>query len=590
MILKHIITQVRRSTALICIVHCALCITGCADILEQEDDLTMTPSQNVISTPNDTIYSVTGTITLMQKVMDRYNLLGELRGDLAQCTPAASTILKNLSDFNLDSIGRYNNVADYYAIINNCNYYINTVDTNYSKQGQSIFKKEYAVMKTYRAWTYLQLALNYGEVPFYTHFLASAADGLEVLAEEKRDIDYICNYLIEDLKPYTETLFPQYGTIGGYDSQKFYIPVRLMLGELCLYAGRYQEAAQYYHDYLTHPDNPLHMLNDYIRWRATGANVGALQGSTNVYTGLCSPSYSECLAFIPFEGTELDGTVSYLDDIYNSTQDNNYYYQLTASEALYNLSSQQNYCHVHTDKDNAGLRDTLIVHPGDTTFAERGMYGDLRLYAILTQRVSLQDVTSQYSKERQTISGKIYTSGRCLYRLTQVYLHYAEALNRAGYPSAAMMILKYGVCADHVDMYVTPWEREHAGTLLTFSDNNFPRVSSDGEVVVTYPIHSRGCGDADADTTYTLPMPGQALATIQDTIEYQIPLVEDMILDEAALECCFEGTRFPDLLRVALRRNDPAYLADRVARRSGNLDAGLRSRLMDKRNWYLPLP
>ena len=62
-----------------------------------------------------------------------------------------------------------------------------------------------------------------------------------------------------------------------------------------------------------------------------------------------------------------------------------------------------------------------------------------------------------------------------------------------------------------------------------------------------------------------------------------------MIIDECALEFAYEGKRFYDLMRIALRRNDPAYLADAVAKRNGKIDETLRSKLMDKRNWFLPL-
>ena len=56
-----------------------------------------------------------------------------------------------------------------------------------------------------------------------------------------------------------------------------------------------------------------------------------------------------------------------------------------------------------------------------------------------------------------------------------------------------------------------------------------------------------------------------------------------------ALEGAYEGNRYYDLMRVALRRNDPAFLADRVARRNGDLDDALKQKLMQQTNWYLPL-
>lgn len=56
-----------------------------------------------------------------------------------------------------------------------------------------------------------------------------------------------------------------------------------------------------------------------------------------------------------------------------------------------------------------------------------------------------------------------------------------------------------------------------------------------------------------------------------------------------ALEGAFEGYRFYDLMRVALRRDDPSYLANAISLRNGTEDAQLRALLMDTKNWYLPL-
>ena len=67
--------------------------------------------------------------------------------------------------------------------------------------------------------------------------------------------------------------------------------------------------------------------------------------------------------------------------------------------------------------------------------------------------------------------------------------------------------------------------------------------------------------------------------------------VEDMIVDEDALETSFEGYRFYDLMRVALRRNDPTYISKRVYNRKGpeNYDTmfGTIKNLNDVSTWYL---
>lgn len=67
--------------------------------------------------------------------------------------------------------------------------------------------------------------------------------------------------------------------------------------------------------------------------------------------------------------------------------------------------------------------------------------------------------------------------------------------------------------------------------------------------------------------------------------------VEDLILEERAMELAYEGHRWFDLMRIARHRNDPAYLADRVAAQFSDEEkkAEVHERLMDPQNWYLPL-
>ncbi|BDD11969.1 hypothetical protein FUAX_44010 (plasmid) [Fulvitalea axinellae] len=65
-------------------------------------------------------------------------------------------------------------------------------------------------------------------------------------------------------------------------------------------------------------------------------------------------------------------------------------------------------------------------------------------------------------------------------------------------------------------------------------------------------------------------------------------VIEDVIVRERALELAFQGRRWYDLMRVARRRNDPDFLAKRVAEQLGDEGEALRQRLRNSDNWYLP--
>ena len=80
--------------------------------------------------------------------------------------------------------------------------------------------------------------------------------------------------------------------------------------------------------------------------------------------------------------------------------------------------------------------------------------------------------------------------------------------------------------------------------------------------------------------------------TIDDDVK---DAVEDLIIDEMALELAFEGTRFSDLCRASMHRG-PKYLAERVAKRSGSVAVPdveattFYQHLLDPNHWWLPIP
>lgn len=529
-----------------------------------EPESNLVDFNHTLNSPNDSLNSLLGVIQTIRKVADRTILLGEVRGDLISVTDAASDALKNLAEFRNLEDNEYNQISDYYAVIQNCNFFIENANLNLKKHGEVVFAKEYSVIKSYRAWAYLQLALNYGTVPFFTKPILTEKDA-DVNAYPKYDVKQIAEYFIDDIKDNVDVEYPSYGSMNGMSSRDFYINVRVLLGDLCLWAERYEDAARYYHDYLTKlgDTHPTGVAKAY--WLDRDFQTISLE---EYYRNITSKE--ERLMYVPFEVSEYYGMESQLYYLFNSSAKNNYYCSLNASEALSKLSRAQRSIIVDIDPVTQ-LPDTIAYEHinGYRSILD----GDLRQYSYFTDGYTTSD-NDQYS-HYVTYNYKQRDSEEVtLYRIQHVYLRYAEALNRAGYPNSAFAILKYGLWRDNITDYIPEDEREAAGDLISFSEYSFTRENTQG-------IHSRGCNRADADTLYRIPQ----CVTKADSIL----AVENLICDEMALETASEGLRYYDLMRLSMHRKDPTFLADKVARRDGTFNSALYDFLKDEKNWYLPI-
>lgn len=578
--MKNIISKAAAALALPLAFICSGAMTSCSDMLNTESEFVQFAEDNKLNVPEDTIFSAMGILRHMQIVADRTVLLGELRGDLVVTTDKATKDIKNIAAFNFSEDNKYNKISDFYAIINDCNFFIANADMNLKRLGRVVFEREMAAIKTYRAWTYLQLAKIYGAVPLVLDPVLTEADAQREMAKTPTDMKGICEYFINDIKGDVDTELPQYGSMHVYDSKQFFIPVRVLLGELCLWTERYQEATQYFADYLTFKNRTVKTSRARANWADNIADVNRFAEITpgGSFSNILGSSRSEeVITMIPMEDSEYYGVKSDLPNIFSSRENSNYgFFQVTPSKAIRDYSAQENYRYIIV---TPAKNDTIYVQKENL---QKNYYaGDLRLCQSYTYEPRNRDEFSKYSPDYQNITKQngMFVS---TYRIQQVYLMFAEALNRAGYPEVAVLILKYGLTNLNMQRYLSEKAYESASALLNFNDDEFDETNTQG-------IHSRGCGRADLDPAYGLPLPPAELESYNDSVQYQIPLVEDMIMREMTLEKAFEGQRYYDLMRLALRRNDAAYLAKPIANRTGEENTALLNFLMDKKNWYLPI-
>lgn len=641
--------------------------SSCEDMLRVDSKIVLYDDENTLDRPTDTVYSVLGIIKGMQKIADRAVILGEIRGDLVQTSDYANKDLAELYEYNfkqLKSSNRYNNPTDYYSVINNCNFFLSKADTTLYKDRKNVFIREYIAVLCYRAWTYLQLAQVYGKVYFLDKPILSG-DMSQVNKGELRDIRWIADTLLYEFEKYKDRYMdektPSYGDLGGetgsseqstsHASTDFFIPVRLIMGDLALWAEHYDRAALYYHDYLTRVTDPRPTTTSKILWFSNDWLFLDPEGDT--YASVLGAN-ADPICYIPMESDIFNGVVSDLPNIFNSTKDNDYYYQLTSSKALVGLSTRQRYAFHFLNPQQT--KPEPVPHYIETSSSTKYdidvelRRGDLRLQSILSQKTRTD--VDEFSTKNQSTSEqkliKINAEKIWLYRNDVVYLRLAEALNRAGMPQMAFNILKTGLCSAVIDSAsIKRAAQLNMAGVLNFDRNSFQPVeyaiesydestktssakrTIEGKEVTKYNtrisrgntmgIHSRGCGDANVDTTYTIGKKIAQMAKEQpesltgDLFTDSIRAVEEFLIDEMALETCFEGHRFGDLMRIAMHRavdngggyaeND--FLAKRVAARRGATmenpwiedpkDAPLHDLLKGEGtefnvNWFLKLP
>ena len=465
--------------------------TSCSDVLESDSSRQLfEPS---LSEKTDSVFYAYGIMQAMQQLADQYFFQNEMRGDLVTTTNKATTNLKNLASFTADVSNKYDSVYLYYKVINNCNYYLAHRDTTLTTGARNVVCNEYAAVASFRAWAYLQLTRQYGNVPYVTEPVTTidqinsntaAASYAAILAGEAENLEKLkARYSDEQIAvPTFNNALRSIGRLNWDTSVekqmlpgKCFIPLNVVLGDLYLELGEYEKAAKCYYQYLRYDGehdpyyasirgisvNFCNAIRSSYSWYSpifknltdlpadfNETQQGSLYANQPVWENSFqhSAAAGDVISYIPMAVNYTQGKTTDIPAIFGYSYygtDKNGDVRTSNPYSIFNCPKTENiqvvpskaYC------DSARLAQHYYYTVQSTTGKQywtikSAPLGDAR--ARIVSQGDGEDSSYVYCD-------KPSTAYILLYRNATVWLHLAEALNRMGYPDAAFAVLKNGI-------------------------------------------------------------------------------------------------------------------------------------------------
>ena len=594
--MKNIYVKFIFKTGIVC---CILTVFSCKktfDVVPQNQVDATNAYQNVY----DANSAVIGIYGKLQTIADRYIVLNELRADLMSPTANADIYLKQLNTHTETTDNPWTDPKPFYNIILNCNDALAHFDDmlKTGKLKPVDYQQRYSDIGALRCWLYLQLATWYGTIPYVTDPISNLTDLNDATKFPRLTLDQVLvklaafmNDPVRYLDVYS-TSDPITGltnsalntAVDGYATNIFFINKYALLGDINLWSGNYNLAsAAYRHlsDFGVGTGNTS-AIQYYEQFKVTYGTffTSYTNGSDNQFVDgqlagwrqiFADPTVStneslEVIWRIPF-----NTSFAPVDPFINLFSNQGGSYLLTASQVM-------------IDNWNSQTQRNGFPYDPRGRVAVRTLNGQP---VIMKQLYYYLD-----NNTFQPVNALNKPGYWLLYRTAALQQHWAEAACEDNQVKFGYALYNVGI-HDVFSPYFTNPVTGATGIPSSFDPTN----SEQTFLPPPYDVDARSGGAQNYHGVFYREVGTRTRANL---VQSPISLyqnndkvgTENAIIDENARELSFEGYRWGDLVRVAHRRGDPSFLANKIANklsREGNPAAGaVLTKLMDPNGWYMP--